>query len=68
MFVGKNLIGNFWSVKNFVGKKKHTRWFYKWTMHAKKNYQLEYTKKIILSVIGSCIWSNFIQSRKIPIE
>jgi len=26
----------------------------------KKNYPLEYTDKIILSVIGSGIWSNFI--------
>jgi len=57
--VRKPLVGNLFLVEIFIVKKKPDD-FTNGQCTQKKNYPLEYTEKIISSVIGSGIWSNFI--------
>jgi hypothetical protein len=58
--VRKPLVGNLFLVEIFIGKKKNLMTLQMDNVSKTKNYPLEYTDKIILSVIGNGIWSNFI--------
>jgi hypothetical protein len=59
--VRKPLVGNLFLVEiSSVKKNLMTLQMDNVSKKKKKNYPLEYTDKIILSVIGSGIWSNFI--------
>ena len=59
MSVEKPLICNLFYVEMSVGKKNPIV-LQTGNTHQKNNYPLEYTNEIILSVIGSGIWSTFI--------